>query len=611
MVAIFADANRARIRVIKEDDAAWGVTPASGSSREIRYTSSTINAVKDTTMSNEVRADRMVSAIIETGARSAGELNVEFSAGSHDDFMEAFMYGAWTRPMTFDQVTGASLEWADTNTLYIKGKDVSDYFVSGRRVKTHGFVIPANNNYWQISTVSWNSGANRTEIDMTTSTAVAEEGSAYTAFYDANDVVVLKSTAIRAGTSGASTFDSNGGNAFAAAISAGQLNVGQKIFVDGLGLETGTVTFTDIPVAGSKVRVHDGDKSVTLQFGGTFGNGVVGVALASDLASMAENLYTAVNEQRVVGAIKVSATHSGAVVTLKNLLADGGTITEVLDSGSDITVSDFANGDTTVRGVFTLTAVTNDVLTVTPAPNTNANGGSRPVTIKASMLRNASTADDIVPQSFSIETSLEDVSQHYLTDGQRIGTMNLNAASNQILTGSYGLQGRGMTRSDTSVLGEAPYTVLETTVTQVANATVNVGAIKVNGSELASAIQSIGLSGSNNLRDQNAVGFKFPAGIGAGRMEITGTVVAYFADGTLWDKFIEHDTVSLEFSVEDVQGHHYEFTIPAANFSTDTVNPPGINQDIIENMEFMAKRDPITSSQFQIDRFSSVFAVTA
>lgn len=612
MVAIFADSNRARIRYIKEDVNGWGATPATGVTRELRYTSSTLNAQKNTVMSEEIRADRMVSEIVEVGANSTGEINIEFSAGSHDDLLEGFMYGAWTRPMTYDSVKGTSLEWADTDTLYVKGADVTDYFAVGRRVRTNGFKTPGNNNYWQLSTVVWNGGANRTELTMTAATAVAETGSAKSVMFDANDVIVLRNTAIRAGTAGDSSFDSNGGNAFAAAIAAGQISVGQKLFVEHPGAyETGTVTFTDIPTAGSKVTVSDGEKVLVFQFGGSYAQTVVAVDLESDIGSLAEALALAVNDQRVRGNFSVSATYAAGAVTLKNLNVSGGVITETLDAGNDITVVNFSGGSDELRGVYTITAMTDDKLSVDPQPATFANGGGLAVTIKGSMLRNPADPDEITPQSFSLETGFEDVDQYFTADGQRIGTMALNIASQSILTGSFGLQGRAMTRRVVSLMGDAPYTVLETTSTPVANATVNVGSIKINGEELSTALQSVALNGNNNLRDQNAVGYKFPAGIGAGRMEVTGSVVAYFADGQLWDKFIEHQTVSVEFALQDVEGHRYEFTVPAAKFSTDTVNPPGLNQDILENLEYMAFRDPATDCQIQIDRYSSVLPVTA
>ncbi len=611
MVAIFADSNRASMRYIREDVNTWGVSPTSGKTRRMRFTGSTLNAQKNTVTSEEIRDDRMVSAIIEVGANSSGELNVEYSAGTHDDFLESFMYGAWTRPMTFDSAQGRSLQWADTDTLYVKGKDVTDYFEVGQRLRTQGFLTPANNDYFEIATISWNAGANRTEINMTAATAVAEQGSKYSRVYDAGDVMVLKNTSIRAGTAGANTFDSNGGNAFAAVIAAGHLVVGQKIFVEGLGLETGTVTFADVPAAGSRVSVSDGAKVLTFQFGGSYPQTVVPVELASDVASLAENLYDAVNDQRVKGNLEVSATFAAGVVTLKNLNVTGGALTEVLDSGNDITVVNFANGNASNRGIFTVTALTDDEITVDRFPGTNANGGSRPVTIKGSMLRNPYDPDEITPQSFTIETGFEDVDQFFIADGQRIGSFAMNVASQSILNGSFGLQGRAMTRQVSTKLGDAPFTPLDTTATQVLNATSNVGTITVLDEELTTAIQSIAINGNNNLRDQNAVSYKFPAGIGAGRMEITGTVVAYFANGDMWDRFIEHDEVSLSFPVTSIEGHTYVITVPSAHFSTDTVNPPGLNQDILENLEFMAKRDPETDCQIQIDRFSCTFPPTA
>ncbi len=607
----FTDSNRARLRYIKEDPNTWGTTPVSGKTRELRFTGSTINANKSTAVSEEIRADRMTADYIETGANTAGDTNVEFSAGSHDDLLEAAFYGAWSRPMTFDSVKGVALEWADTDTLYVKGADVTDYFTAGHRVKTDGFVGNNNNDYWEIATIVWNSGASRTEINMTASTATAEAGSAYTSLYDANDVIVLKNTTLRFGTGGASTIDSNGGNAFAAAIAAGQLVAGQKIFVDGLGIETGSVAFTGNPAAGSKVTVSDGDKAITFQFGGSYPTSVKGVDLGSGNGATAENFKEKLDALRLSGDLNVSATISGTTVTIKNLHRTGGSIVENLDSGNAITVTQFANGDDTLHGIFKLTSATDDVLTVSPHPATNANSGSKAITIKGSMLRNPSNPSEITPQSFTFETGLEDSSQFFTHNGLRVSTFSYNIASQSILTGSFGFMGAETKRFGVTQLGTTPYDVLATTSTPVANATVNVGQIKLNAGPLSTAVQSITLNHTNNLRDQNAVGHKFPAGIGAGRFEVTGNLVAYFADGSLWDTFIEHRTVSIEFPITDVLGNHYEFTIPAANFNTDTANPAGGNQDILENIEFGAKRDPASACEMQIDRFSSINATTA
>lgn len=611
MVNIFADSNRSRMRYAKESDSAWGTTPVDGITRELRYTGSTLNAQKDTVTSEEIRADRMTPDIIETGAHSSGEINVEFSAGSHDDFMEGFVYGAWTRPMTFDSAKGSVLAWGDSNSFYINGIDLSDYFTAGHRFLTSGFKNKVNNGYFEISTITFDGGSDRTDITTVASTAIAEAGTAFSKMFDANDVFVLNNTHIRMGTAGASTIDSNSNNAFAAAIAAGQLNAGQKIFVDGLGYGVGSVTFADpgsaLVAAGATVTISDGKITQVFQFGGSPVLGhVMVVADVTDEDVTAGNLTDAINALRPSGKLNVTATHAAGVVTLRNLNVTGGSVAKAGDTNTAITFVSFAGGNAAARGFFTVITATDDILTVSPQPPT-INNTTIPVTVKGSMLRNPHAATDIIPHSFTFETGFEDVSQFFTADGQRIGTMSYNVASGAILTGSYGLQGRAMARAVTSKLGDTgDYTVLNTTATPVANATVNVGQIFKNGVELSTALKTISFSGTNNLRDQMAVGSKFPVGIGAGRIEFTGNVEGYFSDGELWDNFINHDTVSLNFAVEDVDHNHYEFSFPAVVFSTDTVNPPGINQDIMENMEFMAKRDPITDCVIQIDRFSPV-----
>jgi hypothetical protein len=623
-VRIFADSNRARMRYIKESDTAWAVTPGSGITRELRYTGSTLNAEKTTAISTEIRSDRMVPDIIETGASAKGEINVEFSAGSHDDFMEGFMYGAWTRPMTFDGAAGLPVNWTANNIISINGVDMSLYFVAGHRIRVSGFVNPTNNDYFQIVSSVYNSGAARTDITVATTVSVIEGGTIYTTVEDANDVIILKSTAIRSGTTGASTFDSNGGNAFTAAVSAGQLVPGQKIYVDGLGYESGTVTVLDpttpaLVAAGATLTVTDGINTATLQFGGSpIAGNIMVVASATDDTITAGNIAAALNALRPAaiantlgeGVLNVVAKVASNVVTIRSLNAPGGAISKAGDTNSALTVVNYAGGNAAEHGFYTITAVVDDVITVSPAPPTNANSGSLPVTIKGSMLRNPGNSANIVPHSFSFETAFEDVGEYFVANGQRIGTMQYNISAGAILTGGFGLQGQGMSRETVTTLGNSgSYTTLGTTTTPVANATTNVGTIYKNGTALSTALKTIAFQGTNNLRDQMAVGSKFAVGIGAGRIEFTGSVDGYFSDGDLWDNFINHDTVSLNFFVQDVYKNHYEFTLPAVVFSTDTVNPAGGDQDVMENMQWTAKRDPVTQCTIQIDRFSSVYPV--
>lgn len=195
---LLADSNRASLRELAEADDCWGQAPASGVTRARRFTSSSITATKETTVSDEIRDDRMVSSVIETAATSGGEINWEFAAGTIDMDLQRALMGLWSRPMTWDVFRGKHVSITANNTITIGGGDFREYFTVGRRLKTSGFVDPANNDYVQISAVGFTGG--NTTITITTTTLVAEAGSNYTTVADANDVIILKNTSIRFNT---------------------------------------------------------------------------------------------------------------------------------------------------------------------------------------------------------------------------------------------------------------------------------------------------------------------------------------------------------------------------------------------------------------------------
>lgn len=584
----FADSNRADVRAILE--AVWGTTPANGKSRQVRYTSHDIVPTKETQVSNEIRADRMVPDMPETGAGTSGSLSFEFSAGAQDDWMESYLGGTWTRPMTMDEFTG-NVSWTANNTIQIAGGDFRDYFTVGRRVKTSGFRFPANNGYRQISALGFSGG--NTTITTVETTGVVEGALASGRVSDANDVIILNSTAIAAGVSGFT-----GVGVFTSAVAARQLQAGQKIFVEHSGaFQTGTVTFAGAATVADTVTISDGDKEIVLVAGTDFAVGV-------DQTEAAANLAAAINLARTQGKINVDATSSAGVTTVRNLRLTGGSMSE---TGSSMVVANFSGGAPAVRGVFTITTATNDAIAVTPTPPTV--GAGAVVTIKGSMLRNPGDPSEIVSRSWTLETHFTDVAKQFAKDGLRVGGLSFSFSAGEIVTGSVSFEGREHKRVNTRRLALAPYTALATTTGEVMNATSNVGEVTKNGAPLATAVQMIEINGEGGLRPQRAVSSKYPRGIGLGRLAISGSLTAYFQDYTLYDHFKAHDTVSLGWNVVDIDGNRYDFTLPAVKIASDNVNPGGIDQDVMEEMEWTAIRDPLTNCMLQIDRFSSVSPV--
>lgn len=592
---LLADSNRASLREIIESNTNWGATPTTGVTRARRFRTSSITASKETAVSEEIRDDRMVSSVIETAAMSGGEIAWEFAAGTTDlDFQRALM-GAWTRPMDWDVFRGKHVAITANNQIAIGGVDVASYFTVGRRIKTSGFVNPANNDYLQISAAAFAAG--KTTVTVTGTSLVVEAGTANTTISDANDVIIHRSTAIRFGNT-AATIDGNGTNPFAAAIAAGQLKAGQRIFVEGIGYESGTFTLATV-VAGDIATVNDGVDIAAFEADVDFAIGVDDTATASNLAA-------AINALRPTGNLNVYATSALGVVTVVNLNKDGGALTE---TGTTITAVDFTGGDATAGGFYQIVSLTDDTIVVDRSVPVVAAG--RKITIKGSMLRNPGTSAEITPQSCTVETGFQDVDQYFTVDGLRCGSIEMEVSSGSIVTGQSTFQGRETKRAAVEKLIGAPYTVLEAPATEVVSATANVGSLSVNGVEQATAIKSIQFSIDGNLRNQQAVGSKFPVGIAAGRLNLTGTIEAYFADGEMYDRFIEHQTVSLAFPIIDQDKNTYYFTIPAFKVSSDPIAPGGLDQDVMESMEFTAFRDSATSCMIQIDRFSSTAPVTA
>lgn len=698
----FADANRAQIRTLEE--VTWGITPTVGSSREMRLTSSSLSATKETAVSDELRADRMVPDIVEVAAHSSGEINFEWSSGPQDEFLAGFLLSTWTRPMNMDFWKGSIVTVSAANTFTLVGVDATPYIEAGRVIKIVGLEAAANNGYFTVATVAVN-GSN-TDITVAASNLVVEAGGNAARLYDANDVIINGNETISATASGFA-----GTGVFASAIAAGQLQVGQQVTVEGMGYGTAVVTFTTAAASTFAMVLSDGTNELTITTTTDFDPGVDHIASAAALAA-----FINTNARTGATALNVKASDDGAgVVTVTNLntfvtdpvtlvrtASTGGgqayvtvpdanvvvtsfsaaTITVAgdittsvltLDNGNDTitaltagtsypvtgagaaadgaalaaainalegwtAVDDSAGiltvypkhanatinvttvdatvvlttpveytGSTESRGVFRITGVADDLLSVTPAPQITPAGQA--VVIKGSHLRNSGNVNAIAQRSWSIETAYTDIDQYMEQDGMVVGTMGLEIASGSILTGTLGFEGRATSLRQSTLLGSPLYVQQVAQSGEVSNATTDVGNIEKDGELLPACIQSLSISGEAGLRMQNCVGSKFPRGIGTGRFNLSGSATIYFENQTLFNDFISHSTLSLGWSVADAENIAYYFRIPAAKFSADEIAPGGIDQDVFENIEWTAFRDAATNTMLMLDRFSNDTAV--
>lgn len=90
-----SEANRVSIKYVAE--VTPGTTPTNSINwKYARFLSQNFNATPKTVVSNEIRSDRMVSDLIVVGQENRGDIGVELSAASYDDWLEAAMGGTWS-----------------------------------------------------------------------------------------------------------------------------------------------------------------------------------------------------------------------------------------------------------------------------------------------------------------------------------------------------------------------------------------------------------------------------------------------------------------------------------------------------------------------------------
>lgn len=80
-----SDANRSQLSYVAESS--WGTTPGTATLQKLRFTDESLAFNIENIQSNEIRADRQTSDLIQTGADCSGGFSFELSYGAFDDFL--------------------------------------------------------------------------------------------------------------------------------------------------------------------------------------------------------------------------------------------------------------------------------------------------------------------------------------------------------------------------------------------------------------------------------------------------------------------------------------------------------------------------------------------
>lgn len=249
-------------------------------------------------------------------------------------------------------------------------------------------------------------------------------------------------------------------------------------------------------------------------------------------------------------------------------------------------------------GFYLITALntTTGVATVSPkfTATESANAALR---VRCSHIKNG-----VTKRSFLLEkqfTDLSPVQAHYFP-GCRVGQWGLNIAPGAILTGSFTFLGKnGFSRNQTSGNGNPT----PASTGDVGNAVDNISNVRYNNAASVFNLTQVAFQIANGLREQPAVANLANIGIGLGRIQLTGTINAYFESRALMDDYLNYTETDLAFAIV-IGTQAYHIFIPAMKFTNGRVLAEGNDQDVLAQMEFTARKDPVYGFTIGIGRYA-------
>ncbi len=148
-----ADSSRAQLYYLAETT--WGATPAAALT-QMRFTAESLGFQIQNTTSREVRADRQVADLIQTGAEATGSVELELSYGAHDALMAAALFSTWGAPVALavaDDIAASAAGSTFTSTVT---DFVAAGIVAGQWLRVGGFAASAaaNDGYYRVTSVA-------------------------------------------------------------------------------------------------------------------------------------------------------------------------------------------------------------------------------------------------------------------------------------------------------------------------------------------------------------------------------------------------------------------------------------------------------------------------
>ena len=299
---------------------------------------------------------------------------------------------------------------------------------------------------------------------------------------------------------------------------------------------------------------------------------------------------------------------ASVVAATKTITASAGTPFSNVVAGQFIKFSGM--DESANNGVFKVASKTSSLIIVLESTYALADeAATADVSVKGCMIRNPTTAQAAsgsVALSYYIEKALNDLAtvHRFSYSGLMVNSFSLSAQASSPITGSFDFMGKDSTSYSTGT--KSPSAITTITGTDVFNAISHLGGIRVDGALMNTAgvyFQGLDFSIANALRGIKAVGEMGNVGVSPGDIGATGSMNPYFANDTMYAKFLAGTKFALSYELIDADGEGYVFSFPNVIISDTGMNSGGKDQDMVENISWTALVDPTLGVSVQIDRF--------
>lgn len=266
-------------------------------------------------------------------------------------------------------------------------------------------------------------------------------------------------------------------------------------------------------------------------------------------------------------------------------------------AGQSITTTGYTDGAN--NGTFTIASVTATTITIVETTLVvESGGGDEQVDVAGTTLLKGGIEKKSLTWEKFLESGASDSYQRFT--GGRMGGMNLDFSTNEIVTGRFDVIGKEGEALDSAIIAGATYT--EPNTNDIFNA-VQGAVLTVGGVSGEIFLTNLTLALTNNAAARNAVGNLPAIDVRYGRREITGNITAYFdasAGGKeLYDAFVAHTDGALRWSVDDGT-NNYTFHLPRVKYATGLTNIGGNNEDVLVECTYQALVDPAFGTSIYI-----------